>query len=69
MRKLDWLLAAVIGTFLVGALMAQAIDWAMAGGVGGPARDGSGQTLLDRVVSVGADTTISRQAPMNFRRP
>jgi len=68
MRKLDWLLAAVIGTFLVGALMAQAIDWAMTG-VGGPEQGASGQSLLERVVSVTADTTIARQGPVIFRRP
>ena len=68
MRKLDWLLAAVIGTFLAAALMAQAIDWAMAG-VGGAGPSDSRQTLLERLVSVGADTTIARQAPAIFRRP
>jgi hypothetical protein len=72
MRRLDWLMAAVIGVFLAGALMAQALDL---GGLsldlmgGGGSDAGSRQDLAARLVSIGANSPISRICPTIFRRP
>jgi hypothetical protein len=63
---MDWLMLAVIATFLAGAAMAQAIDW-IAGGLGARGQGGSEPTLANRLVVVGADTI--RQGPVIFRRP
>ncbi|HEX3919702.1 MAG TPA: hypothetical protein VHW60_20375 [Caulobacteraceae bacterium] len=70
MRRLDWLMAAVIGVFLAGALIAQAMDL---GGVSlnlmGRRDAGSRQDLAVRLVSIGANSPISRLCPTIFRRP
>ncbi len=67
MRRMDWLMLAVIATFLVGAAMAEAIDWA-AGGLAAAGRGEAGQTLVSRLISVGAGSPILRQPPTIFRR-
>jgi hypothetical protein len=71
MRRLDWLMAAVIGVFLAGALMAQAMEAGLAAVVDGasPGLAGSRQDLAARLVSIGANSPISRACPMIFRRP
>jgi hypothetical protein len=68
MRKLDWLLAAVIGIFLAGALAAQAMDLVGAGFGAAEPRD-IRPGFMERLVSVGADQVIARHCPVMFRHP
>jgi len=66
MRRLDWFLAAVIGTFLVAFLAAQALSHAMldvAAGATAAAR----QSFAERLVRPRADP-ISVQCPPLLRR-
>jgi hypothetical protein len=70
MRKMDWILAAVIGVFLAGAAITQAAGWAVSSlGALGHDDGGSRQNLVVRMMSIGADSPISRQCPVIFRRP
>jgi hypothetical protein len=69
MRRLDWMLAAVIGVFLAGAFMAQAIDWGSFGFGGGGAAAGSRQSLVVRMMSLRLDSPISHPCPLTLRRP
>ena len=56
MRKLDWLLAGLIAVFLLGALAAQGLAWAID-------RVSSGTVLVERLVSPRPDSPISAQCP------
>ena len=65
MRRLDWLLAGVIGAFLVACVAAQALSQTVVGVIGGaPA---ARESFMQRLVSPSADP-ISVQCPTLLRR-
>jgi hypothetical protein len=63
MRRLDWVLAAVIGAFLTGAFAMQAMGSAVA------SLDTGGNVLVERLVNPIADSPISAACPtISLRR-